>query len=70
LGDGEKGGNLMSRIREFADKYNITTNDIKNLTISSLIMKMQQKSSEDDLPLLSNLANMVSVVGLGNKKLQ
>ncbi|HEY0744814.1 MAG TPA: flotillin family protein [Chryseosolibacter sp.] len=70
LGDGEKGGDLMSRIREFADKYNITTNDIKNLTISSLIMKMQQKSSEEDVPLLSNLANMVSVVGLGNKKLQ
>lgn len=70
LGDGEKGGDLMSRIREFAEKYNITSNDIKNLTISSLIMKMQQKSNEEDIPLLSNLANMVSVVGLGNKKLQ
>lgn len=70
LGDGERGGDLMSRIREFADKYSITSNDIKNLTISSLIMKMQQKSSEEDYPLLSNLANMVSTVGLGNKKLQ
>jgi len=70
LGDSEKGGDLMTRIREFADKYNITTNDIKNLTISSLIMKMQQASTEEDVPLLSNLANMVSVVGLGNKKLQ
>jgi flotillin len=69
LGDGEKGGDLLNRIREFADKYNITTNDIKNLTISSLILKMQQKSTDDDRPLLTNLANLASSFGLGNKKL-
>jgi uncharacterized membrane protein YqiK len=69
LGDGEKGGDLLDRIRGFADKYNITTNDIKNLTISSLILKMQQKSTDDDRPLLTNLANLASSFGLGNKKL-
>lgn len=70
LGNDEKGVDLMARIRDFADKYNITSNDIKNLTISSLIMKMQQQSMAEDVPVLSNLANMVSVVGLGNKKLK
>ncbi|HEX6224347.1 MAG TPA: flotillin family protein [Chryseolinea sp.] len=69
LGDGENGGDLFARIRGFAEKYNITSNDIKNLTISSLILKLQQKSSEDDRPLLLNLANMATSLGLSNKKL-
>jgi uncharacterized membrane protein YqiK len=69
LGDGERGGDLLDRVKEFAEKYNITTNDVKNLTISSLILKMQQKSTDDDRPLLSNLANLASSLGLGNKKL-
>ena len=69
LGDGENGGDLLARIRDFAAKYNITTNDIKNLTISSLILKMQQKSSDDDRPMLLNLANLASSLGLSNRKL-
>lgn len=69
LGDGEKGGDLLERIREFANKYNITTNDIKNLTISSLLLKMQKQSTDDDRPLLTNLANLASSFGLSNKKL-
>jgi flotillin len=69
LGDGERGEDLLDRVKEFATKYNITTNDIKNLTISSLILKMQQKSTDDDRPLLTNLANLASSLGLGNKKL-
>ena len=69
LGDGENGGDLLTRIRDFAAKYNITTNDIKNLTISSLILKLQQKSSDDDRPMLVNLANLANSLGLSNKKL-
>ena len=69
LGDGENGGELLTRIRDFAAKYNITTNDIKNLTISSLILKLQQKSSDDDRPMLVNLANLANSLGLSNKKL-
>ncbi|RAW02143.1 flotillin family protein [Pseudochryseolinea flava] len=69
LGDGENSGDLLSRIRDFAAKYNITSNDIKNLTISSLILKMQQQSSDADRPSLLNLANLASSLGLGNKKL-
>lgn len=69
LGDGEQGGDLLARIRDFATKYNVTTNDIKNLTISSLILKLQQKSSDDDRPMLLNLANLASSLGLSNRKL-
>lgn len=70
LGEGGNGGDLLGRIRDFALKYNITSNDIKNLTISSLILKMQQQSTDEDRPSLLNLANLASNLGLGNKKLQ
>ncbi|MCG2615979.1 hypothetical protein LZZ85_16905 [Terrimonas sp. NA20] len=69
IGDGSNSGDLMERIRGFADKYNISTNDIKNLTISSLILKMQQQSSEGDRSSLLNLANLASSLGISNKKL-
>ncbi|MGC3943824.1 MAG: flotillin family protein [Chryseolinea sp.] len=69
LGDGENPGDLMDRIKGFAEKYNITSNDIKNLTISSLILKMQQKSSDEDRPSLLSLANLATSLGLANKKL-
>ncbi|HZB11513.1 MAG TPA: flotillin family protein [Chryseolinea sp.] len=70
LGNGENGdGDLLTRIRDFATKYNITSNDVKNLTISSLILKLQQKSSDDDRPMLLNLANLANSLGLSNRKL-
>ncbi len=69
LGEGGNGGDLLTRIRDFALKYNITSTDIKNLTISSLILKMQQNSSDEDRPSLLNLANLASNLGLSNRKL-
>lgn len=69
LGDGDKPGDLLDRVRGFAEKYGITSNDIKNLTISSLLLKMQQKSSDDDRSSLLNLANLATSLGLGNRKL-
>ncbi|MGN6439958.1 MAG: flotillin family protein, partial [Agriterribacter sp.] len=69
IGDGSNSGDLLQRIREFADKYNVSTNDIKNLTISSLILKMQQKSDEGDRSSLLSLANIANSLGLSNKKL-
>lgn len=69
LGEGGNGGDLLGRIRDFALKYNITSNDIKNLTISGLILKMQQQSTDEDRPSLLNLASLASNLGLGNKKL-
>lgn len=69
LGSGENDAQLLERIKGFAEKYNISTNDIKNLTISSLILKMQQQSSDSDKPLLNNLASLASSLGISNKKL-
>lgn len=69
LGDGTDKGNLMERIKSMAEKYNVSTNDLKNLTISAILLKMQHQSSQDDKPFIENLMNMANSFGLSNKKL-
>ncbi|RYY60476.1 MAG: flotillin family protein [Chitinophagaceae bacterium] len=68
LGDSE-GGNPLERIRNFAEKYKISSNDLKNLTISGLILKMQSNSSDDDRNSLLDLSRIANSLGLANKKL-
>lgn len=68
LGSGE--GDLLERIREYAVKTGITTEDIKNLTISALILKMQLASkSDEDKTFLGNLMKMAKSMGVSNQKL-
>lgn len=70
LGDGETEGDLMDRIRYFAEKTGVTTADIKNLSIASLILKMQsQVSEQEDKTFLGNLMSMAKSLGISNKKL-
>ncbi len=69
LGDGSGSGDLMERIASFAEKYNVSTNDLKNLTIASLLLKLQSNASADDKPGITNLANLVNSLGISNKKL-
>ncbi|WP_163213660.1 flotillin family protein [Bacteroides sp. 519] len=69
LGDSSE-GDLLNRIREFAVKSGITTEDIKNLTISALILKMQLASkSDEDKTFLGNLMKMAKSMGVSNQKL-
>lgn len=70
LGDGESSGDLMDRIRYFAEKSGITTDDIKNLSIAALILKMQSETTDkEDKGFLSNLLSMAKAAGISNKKL-
>ncbi|NDV78231.1 flotillin family protein [Dysgonomonas sp. 511] len=70
LGDGENEGDLLDRIRYFAEKSGISTDDIKNLSIAGLILKMQsQTSDKEDKSFLSNLMGMAKAMGISNKKL-
>ncbi|WP_394330493.1 flotillin family protein [Flavobacterium antarcticum] len=71
LGDGNlDGGNLLEKIKGFADKYGISSEDIKNLTVSGLLLELQRRSSDDEEQgLFSNLMSMAKNLGLTNKKL-
>ncbi|RYF96837.1 MAG: hypothetical protein EOO00_01710 [Chitinophagaceae bacterium] len=68
-GNGNGDGNLLERIKAFATKYNVSTNDLKNLTISAVLMKMQANSSDSDLPAIMDLGKLAQSLGLSNKKL-
>ena len=71
LGDGVNEGDLLERIRYYANRTGITTEDVKNLTIASLILKMQnQCDSDDDKGFLGNLLNMAKSIGISGNKLK
>ncbi|MDR0575681.1 MAG: hypothetical protein LBG96_16950 [Tannerella sp.] len=71
LGDGTTEGDLFERIRYYANRTGISTEDVKNLTIAGLILKMQSRcDSDDEKGFLGNLLNMAKSMGLSNKKLK
>jgi len=70
IGNGTSEGDLIERIRYFANQMGISTEDVKNLSIAGLILKMQaQATTEDDKGFLSNLMGMAKSMGISNKKL-
>ncbi len=70
LGSDDVKGNLLGKIKEFATKYGISSEDIKNLTISNLLMDLKQKSTdESENTLFSNLFNLAKGLGISDKKL-
>lgn len=71
LGDGQSEGDLLERIRYYANRTGISTEDVKNLSIAALIMKMQANvDSDEDRGFLSDLLSMAKSMGLSNKKLK
>ena len=71
LGDGNMDvGNLLEKIKGFADKYGISSEDIKNLTVAGLLIELQKRSKdESEQGLFSNLMSMAKNLGLTDKKL-
>ncbi len=71
LGSEDVKGNLLEKIKEFATKYGISSEDIKNLTIANLLMELKQKTTDpDENNLFTNLFNLASGLGLSDKKLK
>lgn len=71
LGDGSNAdGNLLEKIKGFADKYGISSEDIKNLTVAGLLLELQNRSKDsEEQGLFSNLMSMAKNLGLTDKKL-
>ena len=70
LGSDDVKGNLLDKIREFATKYGISSEDIKNLSVAGLLHNLKSKTdSSDEANLFENLANMANGLGLSDKKL-
>ncbi|MCS4240363.1 putative membrane protein YqiK [Myroides gitamensis] len=71
LGDGTSinQGDLFDNIKYYAQQFNVTTEDLKNLSIAALIMKMQHNATDENQGLLGTISDAVQRLGIGNKKL-
>ena len=70
LGSNDVKGNLLEKVRDFADKYNVSSEDLKNLSVASILMDLKSKTSDnDESNLFSNLMNLAKGLGLSDKKL-
>ncbi len=67
-GDGQT-PDLIERVKGMALKYGVTAADVKNLSIATLIARVQLKATDEDKNFLSGLTNFVSGMGMDNKKL-
>jgi len=70
LGSNDVKGNLLEKVRDFATKYNVSSEDLKNLSLASILMDLKSKTSDnDESNLFSNLMNLAKGLGLSDKKL-
>ncbi|MCT4628632.1 flotillin family protein [Winogradskyella sp.] len=70
LGSEDVKGNLLEKVKDFADKYGISSEDIKNLSVANLLLDLRQKAtSTDDANLFTNLFNLAKGLGLSDNKL-
>ena len=70
LGTEDVSGNLLDRIKGFAQEYNISSEDLKNLTVANLLMDLKSKTTDSsESNMFQNLFNLAKSLGLGNKKL-
>ncbi len=71
LGSDDVKGNLLEKIKEFATKYGISSEDIKNLTIANILMDLKQKTTDSsENNMFTNLLNLAKGLGLSDKKLK
>lgn len=63
------GSNFKQKITEFIDTFGISSEDIKNLSISALLVKlMKQNDDEQTQGVLSNLMNIAKSLGIADNK--
>lgn len=71
--DEDGGGDLAGKIRSLADKYGISSNDIKNLTITAALIKLQQAATasgnNEDTGFINSLFGIANQLGVSNKKI-
>lgn len=64
LGEGE---NIIGRVMGMVDKYNISSEDIKNMSIASLIFKLNGVASQQEKGILERALDMAKHLGVENK---
>lgn len=58
---------FKSQLSNFTSRFNMTSEDLKNLTIAGAIQKMLRKADSSEIPVLSKLLEAVEKAGFGDK---
>ncbi|REC42364.1 flotillin family protein [Chryseobacterium pennipullorum] len=64
LGDGE---NIIAKVMGLVDKYNITSEDIKNMSIASLIFRLKGVANPQENGILERALDMAKNLGVEHK---
>jgi len=71
LNGGSNGnGGLLSRIRNLIQQMGLTADDIKDLTISALLLRLSERANDNQLSTIDNLKAMVKSLGIGDQQVE
>ena len=63
---GEDGEESVKKIREFVSRFGVTSEDVKNLSVSALVMQMMEKADKKDTGVLSTILETVKQSGIAD----
>jgi hypothetical protein len=66
--DGDE--NLIGKVMNMVEKYKISSEDIKNLSVASLIFQLKGVANDNEQGILSRAMNMAQHLGIENKPLK
>lgn len=67
LGDGE---NIIGKVMGMVEKYNVSSEDIKNMSIASLIFKLNGVANQQEIGLLDRAMDMARNLGIDQKPIR
>ncbi len=64
----DTGGNFKTRLSQFIDQFGINPEDVKNLSLSALLLKMMHKAKDKDTKgIISQLTSVSEALGIADK---
>ena len=64
----ENGASFKDKLRAFVDQFGISSDELKNLSVSALLLKLgSQASDEKSQGILGQLTILAEGLGIGNK---
>jgi len=65
---GEDAEATRQKIQQFVSRFGVTSADLKNLTLSALMVKLMAQADEGDKGMLGGILDTIKQLGLGNVK--
>ncbi|MVO09605.1 flotillin family protein [Flavobacterium sp. TP390] len=62
--------NIIGKVMNMVEKYKISSEDIKNLSVASLIFQLKKVANENEQGILAQAMNMAKHLGIDNKPIK